>query len=94
MTQTLKEKVDALEQNLLAINCLGNICTVTTSSHGDLAQSDVAFLLAYLSDESMFKVEALRMMIDALPAAVAQVPRVRERRRQKAGLVAVGGNRG
>lgn len=91
MTQTLKEKIDALEQNMLAINCLSNICTTTTGSHGDLAQSDVAFVLAYLSDESMFKVEALRMMIDAQLASVAQVPRIRERRRRKTDLVAVGG---
>lgn len=87
--QTLKERVDVLEQTMLAINCLSNICTSTTNSNGELAQSDVAFLLEYLSEDSMYKVEALRVMIDALPAGAAHVPRTRERRSKKATLAAV-----
>jgi hypothetical protein len=87
--QTLKERVDVLEQTMLAINCLSNICSATTNSNGELAQSDVAFLLEYLSEDSMYKVEALRVMIDALPAGAAHVPRTRERRRKKATLAAV-----
>lgn len=87
--QTLKERVDVLEQTMLAINCLSNICTATTNSNGELAQSDVAFLLEYLSEDSMYKVEALRVMIDALPAGAAHVPRTRERRSKKTTLAAV-----
>jgi hypothetical protein len=87
--QTLKERVDVLERNMLAIDCLSNLCTATVNSNGDIGQSDMAFLLAYLSEDSMYKVEALRMMIDALPAATAaHVPRTRERRK-KSTLAAV-----
>lgn len=87
--QTLKERVDVLEQTMLAINCLSNLCTATVNSNGELAQSDVAFLLEYLSDDSMYKVEALRVMIDALPAGAAHVPRTRERRKKVPTLTAV-----
>ena len=69
--QTLKERVDAVEQTLLAINCFSNLCTaISHSNGGEMPQSDVAFLLEYLSDDSLYKVEALRMQIDALAAAV------------------------
>jgi hypothetical protein len=37
----------------------------------------------------MYKVDALRVMIDALPAGAAHVPRTRERRSKKATLAAV-----
>lgn len=87
--QTLKERVDVLEQTMLAINCLSNICTATVNSNGDVSQSDMVFLLEYLSEDSMYKVEALRVMIDALPAGAAHVPRTKERRKKTAALVAV-----
>lgn len=70
--QTLKARVDAVEQALLAINCFSNLCTaIAHSNGGEMPQSDVAFLLEHLSDDSLYKVEALRMQIDALPAAAA-----------------------
>jgi hypothetical protein len=60
MPQTLQDKVAELEQTLLAINCLGNICEAAVSSHTDIAVSDVAFLVNYLSDKSLFQVEDVR----------------------------------
>lgn len=97
--QTIKERVDVLERTLLAINCFSNICSAASSSGSgtDLEQSDVAYLLDYLSESSLYKVEALRMMIDQqeaeekqagqAPAAVA--PPTGDRRRKKAPLAAV-----
>lgn len=74
MQQTLKDQVHALEQTLLAIDCFSNICTTSTNNHVELRPSDTAFLLEHLIGDSMFKVEALRMAIDALPSAPAPVP--------------------
>ncbi len=87
--QTLKERVDVLEQTMLAINCLSNLCSATVNSNGDVSQSDMAFLLEYLSEDSMYKVEALRVMIDALPTGAAHVPRTKERRKKAAALAVV-----
>lgn len=69
--QTLKERVDVLERTLLAINSLSNICEAATANNDALPLSEVAFLMSYLSDSSLYKVEALRMQIDALPATIA-----------------------
>lgn len=89
--QTLKERVDVLEQTMLAINCLSNLCSATVNSNGDVAQSDMAFLLEYLSEDSMYKVEALRVMIDGLAAEAVAPPAMpaQDRRRKKAPLAAV-----
>lgn len=88
--QTLKERVDVLERTLLALNCLSNICEAGGSGNGcDMPQGDVAYLLAYLSESSMYKVEALRVMIHSMPAGAAHVPRTRERRKKAPALAAV-----
>lgn len=87
--QTLKERVDVLEQTMLAINCLSNLCTATVNNNGELSQSDAAFLLEYLSEDSMYKVEALRLMIDTLPVITSYVPRTRERRKKAPALAVV-----
>lgn len=96
--QTIKERVDVLERDLLAINCFSNIVGAASNGNGvDLAPSDVAFLLDYLSEESLYKVEALRMQIDrqaeeealaSAAAAAVQTP-TGDRRRKKAPLAAV-----
>lgn len=67
--QILKTQVDALERTLLSMNCLSNISAADCSIH----LSDVSFLLAYLSDASLDKVNALREMIEAMPATAALV---------------------
>lgn len=86
--QTLKERVDDLEQNLLALNCLSNLVNAAAHGNGvDVPVGDVAFLLEHLSDGSLYRVEALRMQIDALPAAAA--PRERRRKPRAATLEAV-----
>jgi hypothetical protein len=89
--QTIKERVDVLERTLLAINCFSNLCEAAANSGGgaELPTSDVSYLLAYLSESSLYKVEALRVMIDAMPAGAAQMPRARDRRRKSASLAAV-----
>ena len=80
--QSLKERVDDLEQTLLAINCLSNLVNAAAHGNGvDVSVGDVAFLLEHLSDGSLYRVEALRVQIDALPAAIAQRP-PKERRRK------------
>jgi hypothetical protein len=78
--QTLPERVEHLEQTLLAINCLSNIIGAA-NGHADVPAGEVAFLLEYLSDDSLYRVEALRMQIHALPAATDQ-PAKTERRRK------------
>ena len=62
---TLKERVDTLERTLLAINCFSNICeaAANSGSAAELPTSDVSYLLNYLSESSLYKIEALRMMI-------------------------------
>lgn len=84
--QTIKERVDVLERTLLAINCFSNLCEAAANSGGgaELPTSDVSYLLAYLSESSLYKVEALRMMIDE-QAAAAAAPR-RDRRRKLAAV--------
>lgn len=83
--QTLKERVDVLEQQLLAINCLSNICQAASDGNGvDLPQSDVAFLMVHLSESSLYKVEALRMQIHALPDSVETAAKVERRRKPRA----------
>jgi len=66
--QTLKERVDVLERTLLAINCLANICDTAKSDGAELPPGAVAFLLSYLSDSSLYKVESLRVQIHNLAA--------------------------
>jgi hypothetical protein len=75
--QTLKERVDVLERTLLAINCFSNICEASANDANGAAPApgDVAYLLAYLSESSLYKVEALREMIGAMPAAAQHAPR-------------------
>jgi len=81
--QSLKERVDDLEQTLLAINCLSNLVKAAGDGNGvDVPVGDVAFLLEHLSDGSLYRVEALRVQIDALPASVAQAVPKTERRRK------------
>jgi hypothetical protein len=86
--QTLQERVEHLEQTLLAINCLSNIIGAAKSDNADVPAGEVSFLLEYLSDDSLYRVEALRMQIQALPAAVA-TPRERRRKPRPAKLEAV-----
>lgn len=82
--QTLEERVEHLEQTLLAINCLSNIIGAA-NGHADVPEGDVAFLLEYLSDDSLYRVEALRMQIHALPASIAKaVPKTERRRKPRA----------
>jgi hypothetical protein len=67
--QTLEERVETLEQTLLALNCFSNLVNAAERGHAqDVAMSDVAFLLEYLSEESLYKVEAIRMMTNPRPA--------------------------
>jgi hypothetical protein len=88
--QTLEERVEHLEQTLLAINCLSNIVTSANDGNGAAVPvGEVAFLLEYLSDDSLYRVEALRMQIHALPAAAVPAPRERRRKPRAAKLEAV-----
>lgn len=81
--QTLKERVDVLERTLLAINCLANICDAAKSDGADLPGGEVAFLLSYLSDSSLYKVEALRVQIHEMPAGADQLPKTERRRKPR-----------
>lgn len=88
--QTLAERVEHLEQTLLAINCLSNIVTAANDGNGAAVPvGEVGFLLEYLSDDSLYRVEALRMQIHALPAATATEPKERRRKPRAAKLEAV-----
>ena len=80
--QTLPERVEHLEQTLLAINCLSNIIGAAKNENADVPAGEVAFLLEYLSDDSLYRVEALRVQIDALPASIGQAAPKTERRRK------------
>ena len=83
--QSLKARVDDLEQNLLAINCLSNLFSAAAHGNGvDVPVGDVAFLLEHLNEGSLYRVEALRKQIDELPASVAQsVPKTERRRKPR-----------
>lgn len=83
--QTLKERVDVLERTLLAINCLANICD---TAGAELPGGEVAFLLSYLSDSSLYKVEALRVQIHEMPAGADQPPRTERRRKPRVAKLA------
>lgn len=87
--KTLQERVEHLEQTILAINCLSNIIGAAKSDNADVPAGEVAYLLEYLSDDSLIRVEGLRVMINALPASAAHVPRTRERRKKAPVLAAV-----
>ncbi len=87
--QTLPERVEHLEQTLLAINCLSNIIGAAKSDNADVPAGEVAYLLEYLSDDSLMRVEALRTQIDALPAGAAAAPGERRRKPRAATLEAV-----
>jgi hypothetical protein len=87
--KTLEERVEHLEQTLLAINCLSNIIGAAKTDNADVPAGEVAFLLEYLSDDSLYRVEALRMQIHALPAGAAAAPRERRRKTRPAKLEAV-----
>lgn len=87
--QTLQDRVEHLEQTLLAINCLSNIIGAAKSDNAEVPAGEVAFLLEYLSDDSLYRVEALRMQIHALPAAAAPAPRERRRKPRPTKLEAV-----
>ena len=89
--QSLKARVDDLEQSLLALTCLSNLFNAATRGNGvDVPEGDVAFLLEHLSEGSLYRVEALRMQIDALPAAIAhRPPKDRRRKARVAKLEAV-----
>lgn len=86
--QTLKERVDVLERTLLAINCLANICDAAKSDGAELPGGEVAFLLSYLSDSSLYKVEALRVQIHEMPAGADQPPRTERRRKPRVAKLA------
>lgn len=89
--QSLKERVDDLEQTLLAINCLSNLVNAATRGNGvDVPEGDVAFLLEHLSDGSLYRVEALRVQIEALPGGLAnRAPKDRRRKARVTKLAAV-----
>jgi len=83
--QTLQDRVEHLEQTLLAINCLSNIIGAAKNENADVPAGEVSFLLEYLSDDSLYRVEALRMQIQALPASIAKtVPKTERRRKPRA----------
>jgi hypothetical protein len=83
--QSLKARVDDLEQTLLAINCFSNLLNAAAHGNGvDVPAGDVAFLLEHLSEGSLYRVEALRVQIDTLPASIAQsVPKTERRRKTR-----------
>lgn len=85
--KTLQERVEHLEQTLLAINCLSNIIGAAKSENADVPAGEVSYLLEYLSDDSLYRVEALRMQIEAAPATAA--PSERRRKPRAATLEAV-----
>ena len=62
--KTIKDRVDNLEQTLLALNCFSNVLEASTNNNVDVPQGDTSFLLQYLSEESLYKVEAIRMMLE------------------------------
>lgn len=82
--QTLTEKVDVLERTLLAINALASIVDAAGRDNADVPAGEVGFLLSYLSDSSLYKVESLRVDIHALPEAVGQAPKTERRRKARA----------
>lgn len=86
--QTLHERVEHLEQTLLAINCLSNIIGAAKSDNADVPAGEVAYLLEYLSDDSLMRVEGLRTQIHALPA-MAAAPSERRRKPRAGKLAAV-----
>lgn len=85
--QTLFERVEHLEQTLMAINCLSNIIGAAKSDNADVPAGEVAYLLEYLSDDSLMRVEGLRTQIQALPVAAA--PNERRRKARPGKLEAV-----
>lgn len=65
----MKEKVDVLEQSLLAIDALANVARTHCGSGNDPLEH-CAYLLEHLIEPALYQVEALRLMIDALPSRV------------------------
>lgn len=64
---TLKEKVDALEKTLLAIDELSGICQQAICHGNQSIDLDrCANLLGYLIEPAMYQVEALRMQVDEM----------------------------
>lgn len=60
----LKEKIDALEKQLLAISSLNDICQQSII-HGSLSMNleSCAELLNHLIDPAMYQIEAVRMLV-------------------------------
>lgn len=75
---TLKEKVEALEKTMLAIDELSGICQQAVS-HGNqpIDLDRCANLLSYLIEPAMYQVEAVRMQIDQMADQAAQQTTVR-----------------
>ncbi|HJV82444.1 hypothetical protein [Noviherbaspirillum sp.] len=64
---TLKEKVDALEKTMLAIDELNNICQQATYyGNQPINLECYANLLNYLIEPAMFQVETVRTQIDEM----------------------------
>lgn len=63
---TLKQKVEALEKTLLAIDDLSNLCQEAIG-HGNkpIDLEHCANLLHYLIEPALYQVEAVRMFIDS-----------------------------
>jgi hypothetical protein len=74
----LKEKVDALEKTMLAIDELSAICQQAIC-HGNqpINLEHCAYLLNYLIEPAMYQVEAVRMQIDEMTAQAEQQTPVR-----------------
>lgn len=64
---TLKEKINALEQQLLAISSLNDICQQSIN-HGNqpVNLESCAELLNHLIEPAMYQVESVRMLTDEL----------------------------
>lgn len=65
----LKTSVDTLEQTLLAISALCDVAEEHQTDQKD-PLSSCAYVTAFLMEQAMYQVEALRMQIDALPEKV------------------------
>jgi hypothetical protein len=61
----LKEKVDALEKTLLAIDSVNNVCQEAIHDGSKAIDLDhCAYLLNYLIEPAMYQIESIRILID------------------------------
>jgi hypothetical protein len=64
-SKALKEKVDALEQQLLAISSLNDICQqVICHGNSQIKLDSCAELLNHLIDPAMYQIESVRLMVN------------------------------